>query len=124
VACASNTGRPSTGTPVINGTEDYQPGKTDTASGKPIDNIGSKTYTMDIKGFAFANTELKIKKGDTIIWTNQDSVGHTVTSDSGSELDSPMIAKGETYSHTFNTVGTFNYHCTPHPNMKAKVIVE
>jgi plastocyanin len=33
------------------------------------------------------------------------------------------INAGQTYSHTFNTLGTYNYHCSPHPGMKAKVIV-
>jgi plastocyanin len=29
-----------------------------------------------------------------------------------------------TYSHQFTTVGTFNYHCTYHSFMLAKVIVQ
>lgn len=77
-----------------------------------------------IRGFAFTNKTIKIKAGTTIIWTNEDTVGHTVTSDSGTELNSKLLAKGESYSHTFTTVGTYNYHCAPHPSMKGTVIVE
>ncbi len=80
--------------------------------------------TINIKDFTFNPATINIKKGTTVIWTNQDSTKHTVTSDSGSELDSELLAKGETYSHQFNQTGTFNYHCTPHPFMEAKVIVE
>ena len=80
--------------------------------------------TVIIQGFAFSPVALKIQKGTTVTWTNQDSVKHTVTSSEGSELDSKLLAKGESYSHTFNDAGTFAYYCKLHPNMKARVIVE
>jgi plastocyanin len=53
-----------------------------------------------------------------------DSVMHTATSDSGSELASTSLSKGESYTHTFTTPGTYNYHCAVHPSMKGKIIVE
>ncbi len=84
----------------------------------------SKTYNIDIKSFAFSPSTLTIKKGDKVVWTNKDSAGHTVTSDFGNELNSGTLSNGESYSHTFNTAGTFEYHCAPHPFMKAKIIVE
>ena len=74
--------------------------------------------------FAFSPSGLTIKKGDSVVWTNQDSVGHTVTSDSGSELDSELLSTGESYSYKFANAGIYEYHCTPHPSMKAKIIVE
>lgn len=83
-----------------------------------------KTYNIEIIDFAFNPKEIKIKKGDVVIWENKDTAPHTVTSDLGSELDSATLSKSNTYSHTFNQVGIFNYHCAPHPYMKAKIIVE
>ncbi|MEK6917789.1 MAG: plastocyanin/azurin family copper-binding protein [Nanoarchaeota archaeon] len=53
-----------------------------------------------------------------------DSAPHTVTSDSGSELNSGTISNGGVYSHTFNTAGTYKYHCAFHTSMKATVIVQ
>lgn len=56
-----------------------------------------------------------------------DAAPHTVTSDVGSvknELDSPTLAKGYTYSHTFNEIGTYAYHCSIHTSMKGKIIVD
>ena len=94
-------------------------GGTDTGSQE-----APKTYRMDIANFAFSNKELRIKQGDTVIWTNKDDARHTVTSDSGSELNSELLADEESYSHTFSQKGSFAYHCTPHPNMKATIIVE
>lgn len=86
--------------------------------------ISGGTYKIDIKDFSFVIKELKIKKGETVVWTNKDDAKHTVTSDSGNELNSRLLSKEEIYSHTFNTAGEFSYHCTPHPYMKAKIIVE
>src|SRR3989338_2918231 len=83
-----------------------------------------QTYTAEISNFAFSPSEIRIKAGDTVVWTNKDSARHTITSDSGSELSSALLSDGESYSHTFSTLGTFNYHCSLHPYMKAKIIVE
>lgn len=76
-----------------------------------------------IQNMAFSPTPLTIKKGATVTWTNNDPMAHTATSDSGSELASDNIQNGQTYSHTFNTVGTFAYHCAIHPSMHGSVIV-
>jgi plastocyanin len=75
---------------------------------------------------------VNVKVGQKVIWTNDDSVQHTVTSgtpgspDSGKEFDSgltKLINKGETFEHTFTKAGTFPYYCQLHPTMLGKVIV-
>ncbi len=83
-----------------------------------------QTHNIEIKVFAFRPKSLTIRKGDTVVWTNMDFIKHTATSDSGIELDSVLLGKGESYSHTFNEAGTYDYHCTPHPYMKGTIIVE
>lgn len=83
-----------------------------------------QTHAVEIKGYAYKPATLTIKVGDTVTWTNKDNVRHTVTSDSGNELDSEYFATDQTYSHTFTKAGTYKYHCAPHPNMKATVVVE
>ena len=77
--------------------------------------------SITITDFAFKAGSITVKKGTKVTWTNQDSVGHTVTGDGG--LDSPLLSKGVTYSFTFDKEGVFNYHCTPHPIMKGTVTV-
>lgn len=84
----------------------------------------TSTNSVSIKNFTFNPSEITIKKGETVVWTNEDSTSHTVTSDSGNELDSGSITPGQTYSHTFNTAGTFDYHCSIHTSMKGRVTVE
>lgn len=82
----------------------------------------SGAAAVTIKGYAFAPAPLRVKKGTTVTWTNEDSVSHTVTFDVGS-VSSDLLATGGTYSYTFNDVGTFAYHCRPHPYMKGSVEV-
>lgn len=79
------------------------------------------THNVEIKGFAFNPPVINIKKGDSITWTNQDGVGHTATGDG---FDTGILMKGESKTIAFNEVGEFRYICTPHPNMRGKIIVE
>jgi YVTN family beta-propeller protein len=74
-----------------------------------------------ISGFAFAPI-LTVKAGQTIIWTNNDAVPHTVTSDAGL-WDSGDINPGQSYELTFAKPGTYSYHCMHHPYMKGVVNV-
>jgi amicyanin len=79
-----------------------------------------------LQDLAFSPTSVTVKKGTTVTWTNHDSVKHDVESDTDSPaggLDSPLLAKGEQFSFTFDTAGTYKYHCNPHPFMKATVTV-
>ena len=87
------------------------------------DSTSPKTVEVLIQGYAFNPKTIEINVGDTVIWTNKDNIGHTVTSDSGNELNSPLFTKEKTYEHTFTMVETYNYHCKPHPYMKGTVIV-
>ena len=83
----------------------------------------AQEYMIDIANFAFSPSSLTINAGDSITWTNRDSSAHTVTSDSGNELDSERISNGQIYTHVFAQPGTYSYHCTPHPGMKATIVV-
>jgi len=77
-----------------------------------------------IINFSYMPSTITIDRGETIIWINKDSDEHSVTSDSGRELNSSFLSKNESYSHTFNRAGTYSYHCTPHLYMKGTVIVK
>lgn len=82
----------------------------------------SATRTVAIQNFTFSPQSLTVKKGDTVVWTNKDSAGHTVTGNMGGPA-SQTIPKNGTYSYTFNNVGTFAYHCSIHPTMTGTVVV-
>ena len=76
-----------------------------------------------IEDFAFAPANIVVDAGTTVTWTNYDSASHTVTSDDGDELDSPLFGKNKTFSHTFDEPGEYAYHCAPHANMQGLVTV-
>lgn len=78
---------------------------------------------LRIENFAFMPKTITIEKGTKLTWTNYDSSTHTVTADDDS-WDSGNIQEGETWSKTFNELGTFEYYCTIHPEMTGKVIVK
>ena len=65
---------------------------------------------------------LTIKKGSTVIWTNDDNSLHTVTEDDD-EFDSGSISPGNTWSYTFNTVGTYDYYDQYDDDLDGQIIV-
>ena len=75
-----------------------------------------------MKNFAFSPDSVEIKVGETVTWTNEDAAAHTVTGDGG--VDSGQLATGQTYSKTFDTAGTYAYHCSIHPAMTGTVVVK
>lgn len=81
---------------------------------------GTSTSTVKIVNFTFDPGTITVKPGTEVTWTNEDSVVHTVV---GTGWGSGDIAPGQTYKYTFNTAGTFDYHCKIHPYMTGKVVV-
>lgn len=67
--------------------------------------------------------------GTTVKWFNGDTTGHTATSGTpggglDGEFNSGVISSGNTFSHTFNTAGSFDYFDMTHPWMVGKVNVD
>lgn len=81
---------------------------------------------VDIRNFAFEPAVLRVSAGATVSWVNseqQAGLAHTSTSD-GAGWDSGSLPPGASFANTFTTVGQFPYHCVPHPQMRATIIVE
>jgi plastocyanin len=82
-----------------------------------------EVYILD---YQFNPQVVIISPGDTIKWTNKDTVAHSATSDTqtgSGAWDSGLLETDKSYSKTFATPGTYAYHCTPHPNMQAIIQV-
>ena len=94
-------------------------------SGTSANETDAKNVSVEIKDHAYNPATITVKVGTTVTWTNQDSVRHDVvaTNASADAPSSELLARGESYSFTFNKTGTYDYYCTPHPYMKGKVIV-
>jgi plastocyanin len=75
------------------------------------------TVTVGNNCFCFMPSSVTIHPGDTVHWT-WSSTGHSSTSGTPGApnglWDSGILNQGATFSHTFNTVGSFPYYCTPH----------
>src|SRR5689334_22784938 len=70
------------------------------------------TFVVRMSNFAFTPANLTVDVGDTVVWTNTVITGHDTVSQG--VWASALLARGQTFSFTFNNAGTFNYVCTPH----------
>jgi len=98
---------------------------------------GGTTHTVDMTDqLVFDPADIKIEVGDTVVWENVGTVGHSVTAyednipdgadywaSGGFDAEQPArdsypeqgdIPGGESYQHTFETLGTHEYFCIPH----------
>ncbi|MCZ7402084.1 MAG: cupredoxin domain-containing protein [Candidatus Methanoperedens sp.] len=86
----------------------------------PVSTTIPGAVSVDIKGYAFNPSPITIPTGTTVIWTQMDSVDHTVT---GIGFDSGTLGQGQTFRRTFYDAGTYSYSCSIHPTMIGTVIV-
>lgn len=83
---------------------------------------GKGSVSVLIDNFAFSPSSLVVRKGTTVTWTNNDTVPHIIRGDKGVPVSS-SLAPGQSYSFTFNTVGTFAYHSSLYPATKGVIEV-
>lgn len=84
---------------------------------------GSGTIQVTMQNIAFNPATIHAKVGQTIKWTNRDSVAHNVTAQKGESFHSPTLNQGQSYSYKLDHAGTITYVCTFHPGMQATVVV-
>ena len=81
-----------------------------------------KVYTVEIKQMKFLPAELKVQKGDTVVFINRDFVTHDVTEESSKSWTSSSLPVGKSWSLT--VAQSSNYYCSIHQVMKGKIVVE
>lgn len=90
------------------------------ASGGSAAKTGDRITIVD---FTFAPTPLKVKAGQQVTVTNQDSAPHTVTADDKA-FDSKELKKGQTFTFTAPAkAGSYSYICDIHQYMKGSLEV-
>jgi plastocyanin len=106
-----------------------------TSSSTSGTNVSIVEEASEMADQAYDPNPVKVKSGDTVTWTNDDSQAHTVTSGTDSsdpnmekEFDSSpglntLLSTHQTFSHKFTTTGEFPYFCQLHPTMVGKVVV-
>ena len=78
---------------------------------------------VDLEQLCFVQTVLRVKSGQPVTWTNQDSTGHTVTGVGGSWGSYDTILSGKSVTYSFSKAGIFPYFCLIHPGMVGAVVV-
>jgi plastocyanin len=101
-------------------------GGTSSAPANPTGSSGSATAgggsTVEIENFMFMPKTLTVPVGTTVTWKFDDSTQHTVAANDNS-FTSSALANGQTYTHTFTSAGTVEYHCSIHPFMTGTIVV-
>ncbi|MFB6121592.1 MAG: plastocyanin/azurin family copper-binding protein [Halobacteriaceae archaeon] len=110
--------------------------------------LADDEYDVGMSASAFEPSVYEVSVGDTVTWGNTSQRSHTVTAvgsqipegadyfasggfdsqqaaEEGWQGQNGAIAVGETYSHTFEVAGEYQYLCIPHraQGMIGKVIV-
>jgi plastocyanin len=92
-----------------------------TLSLTPVAVVNVKIIDKDGQ-YAFEPATLKIKVGTQVIWTNDSSAVHTVTSDT-LLFNTNNLAINQVFTVTFTKPGTYPYYCNFHTNMIGTIIV-
>ena len=81
----------------------------------------SDIANVEIRNYTYTPQNITVKIGQTVMWTNSDTVLHDVV---GSGIESDYLQKGEKFIYTFEEEGTYPYTCSVHPWMEGEVTVE
>ncbi len=78
-----------------------------------------------VSSYQFTPSLVTIQVGDSVTWRNVEG-SHDVVADDGSFFGGDTSANNWTFTHTFNSPGSFGYYCSPHINfgMQGMVVVQ
>ena len=84
--------------------------------GKATGPVRSGTIDVTYLNISIRPDTLRVKAGSTVRWSNEDSVEHNVTVDSGPQrFASGNFGGGHSYAVELTRPGTIEYLCTNHP---------
>jgi plastocyanin len=81
------------------------------------------TGRIPMQQYSFLPSEITVRAGTTVTWSNEDEAVHTVTA-ADKSWDSGRIPIGGSFSQTFTTPGTYVFVCTIHAAMKGTITVQ
>jgi plastocyanin len=89
----------------------------------PVCHAG-ETVEVRIADYKFSPAELKVSRGTTVKWINDEKrTAHSVLFLGPEGLESDRLFPGESYSRTFDVPGSYPYRCGPHEEMKGRIDV-
>lgn len=106
--CSTSTTRSSPGSSVTTGGQ--------TATGMPAAQGRQSTGTSNkvaIRNAGYEPRLVEVQRGQSVTWTNDDNVAHSVTATKGGfDL---ALKRGVSRKHRFNKTGRIAYYCRIHP---------
>jgi len=81
--------------------------------------VAQTTHQVAVTDYQFTPKDLTIEVGDIVVWTNTGTMGHNVNGTQTTFPNNPEsfgnnVGLAWTFEHTFNTAGSYDYHCDPH----------
>jgi plastocyanin len=84
----------------------------------------AQTAEVRIEGNAFVPSEITVKAGTTVKWTNAEKrSNHSVLFTGPDAVESERMFPGESWERRFERPGRYPYTCGPHPEMRGLVVV-
>ena len=77
--------------------------------------------TIGLVDACFTPTILRVDPGATVTFVNKDPFAHNVTANGWGHFDN--LAPGDSFTASFNAVGTYPFACTIHPGMSGAIVV-
>jgi len=77
---------------------------------------------VSIANFAFNPGSITIRPGERVTWSNDDGSPHALVFNDGLG-GTVSLSPGQSFTRTFAKAGTYEYSCSFHPYMTAKVVV-
>jgi plastocyanin len=86
----------------------------------------AKTVNVKIENFAYSPDPVTIPAGTKVVFTEEDSTAHTVTSSDGTPplFNSGNLDQHQSWSHIFAKAGTYKYFCQYHTYMTGTIVVK
>ena len=81
------------------------------------------TYTFVMDKLKFGAVPTGLKKGDTLIFVNNDLFRHTATADDHHSFDVDLMP-GAKKKMVLTKTGTFPFFCRYHPNMRGVLVIK
>jgi plastocyanin len=91
-----------------------------------VEDVGAPvegTVFVSIRDNLFQPETVTVQQGGSVRWTNDGAIIHSVVQDSG-KWQSPLMSPRMWFDVRFDSLGTFSYHCSLHPEMTGAVIVQ
>jgi plastocyanin len=87
------------------------------------DQARSEGREIKIDNFSFMPQDISVTAGTLVTWVDRDDLLHTVTS-TNDVFKSKALDTDDKFSNKFDKPRTYEYYCSIHPKMTAKVVVK